>query len=75
MSSYRCFFLDAANRVAAPDFIDCDTDGETCIRADVLLAASSHIGVDVWDRGRQVYRARKSRSAPDAEIMPDVRSR
>jgi hypothetical protein len=56
---YRCYYLDAASRVASADVIQCDTDGEAQTRADHLLAASDNPGIEVWDRDRTVYRARK----------------
>jgi hypothetical protein len=57
---YRCYFLDSADHVAATDVIECETDACARARADVLLAACDYPGIEVWDRDRKVYRARKS---------------
>jgi len=59
MPSYRYCFLDSADRVAEFHVIAGGTDGEAQTRADRLLAACAYPGIDVWDRGRHVYRARK----------------
>jgi hypothetical protein len=64
---YRCYYLDSADRVAATDVIHCDTDAQARARADRLLAASDHPGIEVWDRSRVVYRARKI----DAPTLPE----
>jgi hypothetical protein len=60
MPSYRCYFLDATDRVAATELIDCENDGLVLARADRMLAAGDHAGIEIWDRGRHVYRADKS---------------
>jgi hypothetical protein len=59
MHSYRCYFLDAADHVATTEFIACATNVQAQVRADGLLAASDYPGIEVWDHGRRVYRARK----------------
>ena len=63
MPTYRCFFLDSADRVVATDWIACDTDSEAEARADVLLSGSGYPGIEVWDRYRRVHRARRARLA------------
>ena len=60
MPSYRCYYLTADDHVVATDFIACETDAEVGARADRLLAAGGYPGIEVWDRGRRVYRARKT---------------
>jgi hypothetical protein len=64
MSVYRFYYLDSANRIAAADVGYCDTDAEAQARADKLLAASGHSGIEVWDRLQVVYRARKTDAPP-----------
>jgi hypothetical protein len=59
MPSNRCYFPDAADHVATTEFVACATDAQAQVRADGLLAASGYPGIEVWDRGRRVYRARK----------------
>ena len=59
MLEYHCFFLDAADRVAATLTIRCGTDYEAQSRADKMLAVSDHAGVEIWIRGRRLYRSRK----------------
>ena len=60
MPSYRYCFLDSADCIAEFHVIAGGTDGEAQIRADRLLAACNYPGIEVWDRGRHVYRARKA---------------
>ena len=60
MSIYRLYYLDSANRVVATEVLHCDTDADAQARADKLLAASDHPGIEVWDRIQVVYRAQKS---------------
>jgi hypothetical protein len=57
---YRFYYLGSADRVAATEVIHCDTDAQAQARADRLLAASDHAGIEVWDRSQVVYRARKT---------------
>jgi hypothetical protein len=59
MSEYHCFFLDAADQVAATLTICCGTDNEAQSRADEMLAVSDHAGVEIWIGGRSLYRSRK----------------
>jgi hypothetical protein len=59
---YRFYYLDSADRVAATEVIYCDTDVQARARADRLLAATGHPGIEVWDRSQVVYRARKTDS-------------
>jgi hypothetical protein len=58
--SYRCYFLDSGDHVAATELIHCETDGQAQIWADRPLAACNHPGIEVWDRGRRVHYARKA---------------
>jgi hypothetical protein len=67
MPSYRCYFLDSADHVAATEFIACATDTQAQVRADGLLAACGYPGIEVWDRGRRVYRARKTEGSVPRE--------
>jgi hypothetical protein len=60
MPEFHCFFLDAVDQVAATLTINCRTDKEALSRADNMLAASDHVGVEVWIGGRRLYRSRKS---------------
>jgi hypothetical protein len=57
MSSYRCFFLDATNHVAADQFIECDTDELVQARSDELLADTEYPIMEVWDGARFVCQA------------------
>ncbi len=62
--SYRYCFLDSADRIAEFQVIAGRTDGEARTQADRLLAACGYPGIEVWDRGRHVYRARKTDAQP-----------
>jgi hypothetical protein len=74
MHSYRCYFLDAADHAAATEFIACATDVQAQVRADGLLAASGYPGIEVWDHGRRVYRARKVDAAGEPRsVAPEAR--
>lgn len=55
-----CYYLDSADRIASTDVVYCDTDARAQARADRLLAASDCTGIEIWDRSRVVYRARKA---------------
>jgi hypothetical protein len=63
MPSYRYCFLDSADSIAEFHVIASGTDGEARTRADRLLAACDHPGIEVWDGGRHVYRVRKTDSS------------
>lgn len=58
--TYRIYFLDSGDHVAATDVIACDTDALAQAHADVLLVGCGYPGIEVWDRDRMVYRARKT---------------
>ena len=64
MSSYRCYFLNAANHVAADRFVECGTDGLAQARADELLAAPSYPAMELWDGARFVYQAMRHGRRP-----------
>jgi len=57
---YRCHFLDSSDHVAATDLIACDSDAQAQARADILLFASGYPAIEVWDRDRMIYPARKT---------------
>ena len=59
MPRYRYCFLDSADHVADFHLIESETDSQARVRADRLLAACEHHSIEVWDRDRKVYRARK----------------
>jgi hypothetical protein len=59
MSSYRYCFLDSADCIAEFHVIEGNSDGQAQILADRLLAAFGYPCIEVWDRGRGVYCARK----------------
>lgn len=59
MPRYRYCFLDSADHVADFHLIESETDNQAQVRADRLLAACSYPTIEVWDRSRRVYRARK----------------
>jgi hypothetical protein len=67
LTVYRFYYLDSADRIAATDVIYCDTDAQAQARADKLLAASDHPGIEVWERSQAVYRARKTDTPPPTE--------
>ena len=67
MPSYRYCFLDSADCIAEFHVIAGGTDGEARTRADRLLAAFAYPGIEVWNHGRRVYRARKV----DAALVPE----
>jgi hypothetical protein len=58
--SYRCYYLDSNDHVVGFDLIGCASDSLARDRADILLANSALPGIEVWDRDRVVYRARKT---------------
>ncbi len=57
MSTYRCYFLDAANHVAADRFVECGTDGLAQERANELLAETEYPAMEIWDGARFVHYA------------------
>jgi hypothetical protein len=59
MREYHCFFLNAADQVAAILTISC-MENEAQSRAESILTASDHVSVEVWTGGRRLYRSRKS---------------
>jgi hypothetical protein len=59
MSNFRFCFLDSTDCVADFHLIQCETDSQAKTRADRLLAAYGYLSIEVWDRGRRVYRAQK----------------
>ena len=67
MPSYRCYYLDSADHVAATHLIECATDSQARARADILLPACGYPGIEVWDRGRRVYRVQRT----GGSILPE----
>ena len=63
MSSYRCYFLDANDRITGPaEIIDADELNDAIDRAlDMLQIRPSHHGVELWDSGRRVVPAMRGR--------------
>ena len=57
--SYRVYFLDSGDHVGATDLIVCDADDFARARTDLILAGCGYPGIEIWDRDRMVYRARK----------------
>jgi hypothetical protein len=59
MPAFRCYFLDANDRIAgSPEIIDADGLNEAIDRAlDMLRARPSHHAVELWDGGRRVIPA------------------
>lgn len=47
MSSYRCYFLDATDHIAADHFVECATDDLAQARADELLADTEYPAMEV----------------------------
>jgi len=66
VSCYRCYFLDAANHVAADHFVECETDDLAQARADALLATTPYPAMEVWDGARFVYQAKHHSGQPPA---------
>lgn len=64
MSSYRCYFLDVTNHVAADHFVECETDDRAQARADELLADSEYPAMEVWEGARFVYQAMQHSGRP-----------
>ena len=64
MSSYRCYFLDATNHVAADRFVECGTDRVAQARADELLADTAYPAIEIWDGARFVYQAMRRGGRP-----------
>ena len=48
MSSYRCYFLDVTDHIAADHFVECATDELAQTRADELLADIEYPAMEVW---------------------------
>lgn len=48
MSSYRCYFLDVSDHIAADHFVECATDELAQTRADELLADIEYPAMEVW---------------------------
>jgi hypothetical protein len=69
MPIYRCDFLDSADHLVTSKIVDCETDDEIQETADLLLAACDHPGIEIWERGRQVYRAQR------VALQPSFRNR
>ena len=62
MPNYRCYFLDTGNHVAATQLVVGENDAQARTRADALLTASFHAGIEIWDGPWKVYRANKPES-------------
>jgi hypothetical protein len=58
--SYRVYFLDSGQHVAATDVIACETDALAQARADIILIGCGYPAIEVWDRDRMVCRVRKT---------------
>ena len=48
MSSYRCYFLDVTDHIAADHIVECATDDLAQTRADELLADTEYSAMEVW---------------------------
>ena len=48
MSSYRCYFLDVTDHIAADHFVECATDDRAQAHADELLADTEYPAMEVW---------------------------
>ena len=59
MPIYRCHFFNSVDHFVTTKTIDCETDTEVHATADSVLASCGYSAVEIWDRGRQVYRVRK----------------
>jgi hypothetical protein len=64
MSSYRCYFLDVNNHVAADRFVECETDSMARTRADELLADTEYPAMEIWDGARFIYQAMQHSARP-----------
>jgi hypothetical protein len=64
MPIYRCDFLDFADHLVTSKIVDCETDDAIQETADILLAACDYSRVEVWEHGRQVYRAQRGAPQP-----------
>jgi hypothetical protein len=47
MSSYRCYFLDVTDHIAADHFVECATDDLAQARAEELLADTEYPAMEV----------------------------
>lgn len=47
MSSYRCYFLDVTDHIAADHFVECATDDLAQARADELRADTEYPAMEV----------------------------
>jgi hypothetical protein len=64
MSSYRCYFLDAASHVAEDRFVECTTDCLAQASADALLADTAYPAMEIWDGGRFVCQVTRQGGRP-----------
>ena len=81
MPIYRCDFLDSLDHLVTSKIVDCETDDAIQETADILLAACDFSRVEVWEHGRQVYRAHRGVRQPSfrrrlvtSRVSPAVRA-
>jgi hypothetical protein len=58
MPIYLCPLLDSAGHFVTTKIVDCERDADVRETADILLATCGYSAIEIWDDGRQVYRAR-----------------
>ena len=61
-TKYRCYLIEA-DRIAAINVIECESQADAVLEADRLLAASPCTSAEIWDRGLQVSIINRSPSA------------
>ena len=56
MNVYRCYFLNAANRIEAAEDLDAETLSEAVERAQSMLQSRpQHRAIELWEGARRVY--------------------
>jgi len=55
MTRYRCYLLDAFDRIRHVEAIDCDDDDQAHVRARALLGDHPELrAIELWDGARRV---------------------
>lgn len=51
---YRCYFTDDSDRIKSVEEIDCEDDASAVLKAERLLAESTHKSAELWNGKRLV---------------------
>jgi hypothetical protein len=69
--SYRCYFIDADDHIRSYEQVECETDAQAALRAEILLAASQLTTAELWCGTRLVGRWSKA-GAAKAELRANA---